>query len=104
MEIRNDLLKEILNTIEGVLSAVIRSMDFEHTLMYWTHDQKIIAPEQGCKEQADYGKHLCWAMPTELLLKKRIALPSQLDAGPDIRAITFFKYAELHCYLLNAFS
>ncbi len=66
MELRSDLLKEILGIIEGARVAAIRSVDFERTLMYWKIGQKIFEEEQGGKDRADYGSQLIKALAAEL--------------------------------------
>lgn len=45
MELRNDLLKDIFGIIEGARAAAVRSVNFEHTLMYWKIGQKIVEEE-----------------------------------------------------------
>ena len=45
MELRNDLLTEILDIIRGARAAVVNSVDFERTLMYWKIGQRFFEEE-----------------------------------------------------------
>ena len=66
MELRNDLLKDILVIIEGSRAAAIRSVNFERTLMYWKIGQKIVEEEQDGEQRAEYGTNLIRELAAEL--------------------------------------
>ncbi len=66
MELRRNLLPEILDIIQGAQAAAVRSVDAERTRMYWEIGQKIFEEEQGGKERADYGTQLIRALAVEL--------------------------------------
>ena len=66
MEMKGNLLEDILGIIESSRAAAIRSVDFERTLVYWKIGQKIFEEEQGGMERADYGAYLIRALSKEL--------------------------------------
>ncbi len=84
MELRGDLLKEILGIIQGARAASIRSVDFERTLMYWKIGQKIFEEEQGGKERADYGAQLIRALSA--------ALQPQFGSGFGVRSLETYRH------------
>ena len=66
MQIRKELLSEILALIAASRERAIRSVDFERVLMYWHIGQKILEEEQDGKERAGYGKYLIKTLSAEL--------------------------------------
>ena len=66
MELRQDLISEIIDIIEVSRDRAIRSVDFERVLMYWKIGSKIVVEEQHGKERAEYGTFLLKSLSSQL--------------------------------------
>ena len=52
------ILDDIKNIVSTAQEKVIRSVNFERTLMYWNIGQRIFEEEQQGQERAEYGSYL----------------------------------------------
>ncbi|MES2701102.1 MAG: PDDEXK nuclease domain-containing protein [Bacteroidota bacterium] len=66
MEIRKDLVEEILAIISSARERAIRSVDTERVLMYWNVGKKIFEEELNGKERAEYGAYIVKSLAATL--------------------------------------
>ena len=58
MQLKKEIILEIISIIANAKEKAIRSVDSERVLMYWQIGRVILEEEQQGKERAGYGEFL----------------------------------------------
>ncbi len=63
---QTELIKDIKELIVSAQNKVVRSVDFQRVLLYWSIGERIFKEEQGGKDRAEYGKGMIKKLSNEI--------------------------------------